>query len=114
MFNKLGRGLRWLGEKTSNAASWLGHNVVGGALTDISPAVVHFNPTIGAGIASAGMVLRSFGALRDAGKAMMRGGDFNPQAIRRTVDGIRSDAGAVRSAYSAVREAVGNPLERGR
>ncbi len=41
------------------------------------------------------MVLRGVGALEDAGKAMMRGGDFNPQAIRRTVDGIRSDAGAV-------------------
>mgnify|MGYP006214569677 CR=1 FL=1 len=40
--------------------------------------------------------------------------DFNPQAIRRTIDGIRSDAGAVRSAYTAVRGAAGNPLERGR
>ncbi len=47
MFNKLGQGLRWLGEKTSNAASWLGHKV-GGAFTAISPAVAHFNPTIGA------------------------------------------------------------------
>jgi hypothetical protein len=113
MFNKLGQGLRWLGEKTSTAASWLGHKV-GGALTAISPAVAHFNPTIGAGMASAGMVLKGVGALGDAGKAMMRGGDFNPHAIRRTVDGIRSDAGAVRSAYSAVRGAAGNPLERGR
>jgi hypothetical protein len=56
--------------------------------------------------------MKGVGALGDAGKAMMRGGDFNPQAIRRTVDGIRNDAGAVRSAYSAVRGA-GNPLERG-
>ena len=113
MFNKLGHGIRWLGEKTSTAASWVGHKV-GGALTAISPAVAYFNPAIGAGVASAGMVLRGVGALGDAGKAMMRGGDFNPQAIRRTVDGIRSDAGAVRSAYSAVRGASGNPLERGR
>jgi hypothetical protein len=45
------------------------------------------------------MVMKDVGALGDAGKAMMRGGDFNPQAIRRTVDGIRNDAGAVRSAY---------------
>jgi hypothetical protein len=112
MFNKLGQRLRWLGEKTSTAASWLGHKV-GGALTAISPAVSHFNPSIGAGVASAGMVLKGVGALGDAGKAMMRGGDFNPQAVRRTVDGIRSDAGAVRSAYTAVRGA-GNPLERGR
>ena len=112
MFNKLGQGLRWLGEKTSTAASWLGHKV-GEALTAISPAVSHVSPAIGAGVASAGMVLKGVGALGDAGKAMMRGGDFNPQAVRRTVDGIRSDAGAVRSAYTAVRGA-GNPLERGR
>ena len=113
MFNKLGQGIRWLGEKTSTAASWLGHKV-GGALTSFSPAVSMYSPAIGAGMASAGMVLRGVGALGDAGKAVMRGGDFNPQAIRRTVDGIRSDAGAVRSAYSAVRGAAGNPLERGR
>ena len=111
MFNKLGHGIRWLGEKSSTAASWLGHKV-GGALTAISPAVDNFNPTIGAGIASAGIGLRGVGTLGDAVKAMMRGGDINPHAIRRTVDGIRSDAGAVRSAYSAVWGASGNPLER--
>ncbi len=113
MFNKLREGLRWLGEKTSSTASWLGHKV-GGALTAISPAVTYFNPAIGAGVPSARTVLRGVGALGDVDKVMMRGGDFNPQAIRRTVDGIRSDAGAVRSAYSAVRGASGNPLERGR
>jgi hypothetical protein len=112
MFDKLGRGVRWLGEKTTSAASWLGHKV-GGALTAISPAAAYFNPAIGAGLASAGMVMKGVGALGDAGKAIMRGGDFNPQAVRRTVDGIRSDAGAVRSAYSAIR-GPGNPLERGR
>ncbi len=112
MFNKLGQRLHWLGKKTSTAASWLGHKV-GGALTAISPAVSHFNPSIDAGVASAGMVLKGVGALGDAGKAMMRGGDFNPQTIRRTVDGIRNDAGADRSAYTAVRRA-GNPLMRGR
>ena len=112
MFNKLGHGLRWLGEKTTTAASWLGHKV-GGALTAISPAVSHFNPVLGAGVASAGMVMKGVGALGDAGKAILRGGDFNPQAVRWTVDGIRSDAGAVRSTYSAIR-GPGNPLERGR
>ena len=80
---------------------------MGGGLVAISPAVAHFDPTIGAGIASVGMVLKGVGALGDAGKAVMRGGD--PQAIRRTVDGIRNDAGAVRSAYKQVRGAAGNP-----
>ena len=112
MFNKLGQGLRWLGENTSTAASWLGHKV-GGALTVISPADAHFNPIICTGLASAGMVMKGVGALGDAGKAMMRDGDLNPQAIRRTVDRIRNNAGAVRSAYMADRGA-GNPLERGR
>ncbi len=112
MINKLGHGLRWLGEKTTTAARWLGHKV-GGALTAISPAVAHFNPFLGAGVASAGMVLRGVGALGDMGGAALRGGGLNPQAVRRTVDGIRSDAGAVRSAYSAIR-GPGNPLERGR
>jgi hypothetical protein len=41
------------------------------------------------------------------------GKDFNPQAVQRTVDGIRNDAGAVRSAYSSIR-GPDNPLERGR
>ncbi len=112
MFNKLGQGLRWLGEKTSTAASWLGHKV-GGALTAVSPAVSYFSPAIGAGVASAGLVLKSVGALGDAGKAMLTRGEFHPHEIRRTINGIRSDAGAVRSAYTSVRGA-GNPLEKGR
>ncbi len=87
---------------------------MGGALTAISSVVAYFNPAIGAGVACARMVLRGVGAMGDTGEAMMKGGDFNSQAIRRTVDGIRNDAGAVRSAYSAVRGAWGNPLERGR
>ncbi len=97
MFYKLGHGLRWLGEKTATAASWLRHKM-GGALTAIIPAVAHFNPVLGAGVASAGMVMKGVGALRDAGKAIMRDRDFNPQAIRRTVDVICNDAGAVWSA----------------
>ncbi len=82
-------------------------------MTAISLAVAHYNPFLGAGVASAGMVMKGVGALGNAGKAIMRGRDFNPQAIRRTVDGIRNDAGAVRSVYSAI-SGPGNPLERGR
>ena len=67
MFNKLGQRLRWFGEKTSTAASWLGHKV-GGALTAISPAVSHFNPSIGASVASSGMVLKGVGALGTQGR----------------------------------------------
>ncbi len=113
MFNKLVHGLRWLGEKTSNAASWLGHKV-GGTLTYISPVISLYNPVIGTGVASAGLVLKGVGALGDAGKALMTRGEFNPREIRRIIDGIRSDVGAVRSAYSAVRGAAGKPLEIGR
>jgi len=112
MISKLGHILRYLGEKTANAALWLGHRV-GGGLASISPVISMFNPVIGAGVASAGMVLKGVGALGDAGKAWIARGDFNPQAIRRTIDGIRSDASAVRAAYNQVRGA-GNPLERGR
>jgi hypothetical protein len=82
MFNKLGHNLRCRGGKTTTAASWLGYKV-GGTLTTISPAVAHFNPVLGAGAASAGMVMEGDGALGDVGKAIMRGVDFNPQAIRR-------------------------------
>ena len=78
------------------------------------PRHILFNPVIGAGVASAGLVLKGVGALGDAGKAFLARGDFNPQAIRRTINGIQNDAGAVRSAYTAVRGAAGNPLERGR
>ncbi len=82
-------------------------------MTAISPAVSHLNPAIGAGVASAGLVLKGVGALEDAGKAMLTRGEFHPQEIRCTINGIRSDAGAVRSTYTSVRGA-GNPLEKGR
>ena len=80
MLNKLGHTLRYLGEKTANAASWMGHKV-GGGLTAISPAISYFNPALGSGVASAGMVLKGVGALGDAWKAIMRGGNFNLHAI---------------------------------
>ncbi len=112
MFNKLGQGLRWLAEKSTTAASWLGNKVCG-TLKAISPAVAHFNPVLGARVGSAGMVMKGVSARGDAGKEITRGGYFNAKAVRRTVDGIRNDAGAVWSAYSAVR-GLGNPLERGR
>ncbi len=112
MFSKLGPGLCWLGEKMAMAASWPGHKV-SGALTTISPAVAHFNPVLGERLASARMIFKGVSALGDAMKSIMRSGDFNPQVTRRTVDGIRKVAGAVRSAYSAIR-GPGSPLERGR
>ncbi len=70
MLNKLGHTLRYLGEKTANAASWLGHKVSSG-LNAISPAISYINPTLGSGVASVGMVLKGVGALGDAGKAIM-------------------------------------------
>ena len=112
MLNKLGKGLRWLGEKVTGGASWIGSKV-GGTLLSMSPALSMVSPNLEAGAAAAGSVLRGVGALGDMGGAALRGGGLNPQAVRRTVDGIRSDAGAVRSAYSAIR-GPGNPLERGR
>jgi hypothetical protein len=76
---------------------------VGGGITAISFAVSVFNPVLWAGVASAGLVLKSVGALGDAGKALIARGDFNTQAIKRTIDGIRADAGTVRAAYNEVR-----------
>jgi len=70
MWNKLGHTLRWLGEKGANSASWLGHKV-GGSLAAISPVASLFNLVIGAGVASAGMVLKGVGALGDAGKPLL-------------------------------------------
>ena len=90
MWNKLGDTLRWLGEKGTNAVLWLGHKV-GGGLGAIGTVVSLFHPVIGAGVESAGMVLKSVDALGDAGKALLARGDFNPHAIRRTIDGIHSD-----------------------
>ena len=112
MFNKLGKGLRWLGEKMSTGASYLGHKV-GGALTSLSPALSLINPALGAGAASAGMVAKGIGALGDMGKAALRGGDINTQALRSTLGNIQSDAQGVRAAYNSIR-GPGNPLERRR
>ena len=67
MLNKLGHILRYIGEKTANAASWLGHKV-GGGLTPISPAISHLNPVLGGGVASAVMVFKGAGALGTPGK----------------------------------------------
>ena len=108
MLNKLGHILPYIGEKMANAASWLGHKV-GSGLTSTSPVISLFNHVMGAGVASAGMVLKGVGALGDAGKALIPRGNSNPHAIRRTINGIRADAGAVRAANNEVRGA-GNPL----
>ena len=112
MFSKVGKGLRWLGEKASSGASFLG-NKIGGAMMSLSPAISMFAPQVGAGVASAGAVLKGVGALGDMGQAMLKGGDINTHQVRRTVDNIRSDAAGVKAAYSAVR-GPGNPLERRR
>ena len=77
MFNKLGQGLRVLGEKTCTATSWRGHKV-GGTLTTISPVVSLFYPFIGSGVANAGLVTKGIGALGDAGKVMLTRGEFHP------------------------------------
>ena len=112
MLNKLGQGLRFLGEKMAAGASWVG-NKVGGSLLRLSPALSMVSPNIGAGAASAGAVLRGVGALGDMGTAALRGGGINTQAIRQTVGGIASSAAGVKAAYNAVR-GPGNPLERSR
>ena len=112
MLNKLGKGLRWLGEKVTGGASWLGSKV-GGTLLSMSPALIMVSPNLGAGAASAGAVLRGVGALGDMGGATLRGSGVNTQAIRQSVGNIRSDVQGVKPAYNAVR-GPGNPLERPR
>jgi hypothetical protein len=112
MFNKLGQGLRWLGEKATAGASFIG-NKVGGALMSLSPAISVFNPALGAGAASAGAVLKGVGALGDMGSSFLRGGGVNTGALRQTVNNMRSDAAGVKAAYSSFR-GPGNPLERRR
>jgi hypothetical protein len=77
MLNKLGHILRYLGEKTANAASWLGHKV-GSGLTSISPVVSLLNTVIVPGVVSAGMVPEGVGALGDAGKALIARGTLTP------------------------------------
>ena len=112
MLNKLGKGLRFIGEKMAAGASWIGHKV-GGGLLSLSPALSMVSPNLGAGAASAGAVLRGVGALGDMGTAALRGGGINTQAVRQAAGGIASNAAGVKAAYSAVRGA-GNPLERSR
>jgi len=66
MSNKLGQGLRRLGEKAMAGASFIG-NKVGGALISLSPAISMVSPNLGAGAASAGAVLKRVNALGDMG-----------------------------------------------
>ncbi len=51
-----------------------------GALTNISMIDSLFNPVIGVGMASAGLVIK--GALRDSGKIMLTWGEFYTQKNR--------------------------------
>ena len=107
---KIGQGLRWFGEKMAAGASFIGHKV-GGALTSMSPAVAAFNPVLGAGMASAGLVAKGVGAIGDMGKAALSGGRVDTGALRQTVGQIHSDASKVKQAYQTIR-GQGNPLER--
>ncbi len=45
------------------------------------------NHVIGESVASTGLVFKGVSALGDAGKALIARGDFNPQAIWRTITG---------------------------
>jgi len=92
--------------------SWLGSKV-SGSLLSMPPALSMVSPNLGAGAASAGAVLRGVGALGDMDGAALRGGGVNTQAIRQTVENIRSYAQGVKAAYTAVR-GPGNSLERPR
>jgi hypothetical protein len=80
MLHKLGKGLRWLGEKVTGGAPWLGIKV-GGSLLSMSPALGVVSPNLGVGAATAGSVLRDIGALGDMGGATLRGGGVNTHAI---------------------------------
>ena len=84
MLNKLEKGLRWLGEKVTSGASWLG-SIVDCSMISMSPALSMVSPNLGAGAASAGAMLRDVGALMDMGGAALRGGGINTHAIRQTV-----------------------------
>ncbi len=101
MFNKLGQGLRWLGEKATAGASFIG-NKVGGALMSLSSAISMVSPNLGAGAVSAGAVSKGVGALGDMGGSILRGGGVNTDAIRQTVSAMRSDAAGVKAAYSSL------------
>ena len=112
MLNKFEKGLRWLEQKLTRGASWMGSKV-GGTLVSMSPALSMVSPNLGAGAASAGAVLRGVGALGDVGGVALRGAGVNTQAIRKTVGNFRSDAQGVKAAYNAAR-GPGNILKHPR
>ncbi len=112
MFNKLVQGLRWLGEKSTAGASFIGIKVKGAQMS-LSPAISMVSPNLGAGAASAGAVLKGVGDLGNMGGSILRGGGVNTDAIRQTVSGMRSDAVGEKAVYSSLR-GPGNPLERRR
>lgn len=110
--SKIGRGLRFLGEKVASGAQWLG-NKVGGTLLSLSPAVSAFNPALGAGMAAAGGVAEGIGAIGGAAMSAMHGGIVDADRIRGGVDAIRSGASGVRAAYNAAR-GPSSQIERNR
>ena len=112
MFNKLGQGIRLLGEKATAGASFIG-NKIAGALMSLYPAISMFSPNLGAGAASAVAILKGVGALGDMGGSILRGEGVNTGTIRQAASGMRLDAAGLKAAYSSLR-GPGNPLERSR
>jgi hypothetical protein len=105
MLTKIGKRLRYAGEKLAASASWLG-NKVGGALLSASPVLTAINPAIGAAAVSAGGVLKGVGTLGDLGQNALRAGRIDMGMVgqaKSALSGIRSDAQAIRAAYQGIR-----------
>jgi len=105
MLTKIGKRLRYAGEKLAAGASWLG-NKVGGALLSASPVLTAINPAIGAAAVSAGGVLKGVGTLGDLGQNALRAGKIDIGMVgqaKSALSGIRSDAQAIRAAYQGIR-----------
>jgi hypothetical protein len=110
---KLGRAAKFLGQKASNAASYLG-NKLGDGLLKAAPFAALVNPSIGAGVAGAGAVAKGVGALGDAGKHFLGGGGLD-STISRGKDAVGQMKGGVsdiRTAYRDLRSGYNNLLER--
>lgn len=111
MFSKLGKALRFIGDKAASGAQWLG-NKVGTALTAAAPVAAAFNPTLGAGVASAAAVAHGVGALGGLARGALATGNYDPGQLKGVVGAIQGNAAAVKGAYNTGARALRSALEK--
>jgi hypothetical protein len=109
-WSKLGSRVRQIGQKIVHGVRSIGSKVSSVALR-AAPALAAINPNLGAAAAAVGGVAGGVASIAGVADGVLSGKE---SLTADTVNSVKSQAAAVRSAYSQGRKAVGSMLERSR